>query len=459
MKNHTLFLVFCVLFVMTPQTSYTCTSFCLDQASHHVLGKSFDSYVSNALLVVNKRSVLKTSLETHEETDIGKPAVWTSKYGSITFNVMGPELPSGGINEVGLVVEALWLPGTEYPASDSRPYIKALQWIQYQLDNFRTVEEMIASDSQLRIKTDEGTKIHFLVSDKIGNGAVIEFIGGNLIYYTNEMMFVKILTNSIYAESIAFLKEHTGWGGDLPIPQGERTLDRFVRAAEMVRNYDPETSESVIDYAFDILANVSQTEITITQWSKVYDIKNLRIYFCTFKNKKVLYIDLSSFDFSCTTPVKVLDVTANLSGDVSNDFSDYTYEINLELFKKNAEYINFTGEVLDIITHYPETTNCTEISSSSTSSIQADSSTTTTISVPTSCPIEKIYGEHSEETELLRYVRDNVLIQTPEGQNIIRLYYEWSPVIVKAMEEDEKFEEEVNEIIDGILLLIGEETE
>jgi hypothetical protein len=64
------------------------------------------------------------------------------------------------------------------------------------------------------------------------------------------------------------------------------------------------------------------------------------------------------------------------------------------------------------------------------------------------CPSEKLYGEHSEQTELLRYLRDNVLSQTPEGQEIIRLYYEWSPAIVKAMEEDEVFKQEVKEIID-----------
>ena len=57
---------------------------------------------------------------------------------------------------------------------------------------------------------------------------------------------------------------------------------------------------------------------------------------------------------------------------------------------------------------------------------QTSSSTTTTAI----CPTEAIYGEYSEETELLRNLRDDVLIQTPEGQGIIRLYYQLSPMIV-----------------------------
>ena len=86
-----------------------------------------------------------------------------------------------------------------------------------------------------------------------------------------------------------------------------------------------------------------------------------------------------------------------------------------------------------------------------------DTSTTTIEELP--CSSEQIYGEHSEETELLRFIRDNVLAQTPEGREIIRLYYQWSPAIVQAMEADEGFKKEVKEMVDGVLMLIVEEVE
>ena len=86
-------------------------------------------------------------------------------------------------------------------------------------------------------------------------------------------------------------------------------------------------------------------------------------------------------------------------------------------------------------------------------------SSTTTTNINEDCFLKKIYDEHSEEIELLRCFRDNVLNQTPEGQAIIRLYYEWSPIIVKAMEEDEEFKEELKKMIDGVLLLVTEEAE
>ena len=91
----------------------------------------------------------------------------------------------------------------------------------------------------------------------------------------------------------------------------------------------------------------------------------------------------------------------------------------------------------------------------STTTTTIVSTTTTTII----CSAEELYGEHSDKIELLRYLRDNVLSKTPEGQEIIRLYYEWSPMIVKAMEEDEGFKEQVKEMIDGILRLIDSQLE
>ena len=103
--------------------------------------------------------------------------------------------------------------------------------------------------------------------------------------------------------------------------------------------------------------------------------------------------------------------------------------------------------------------------SSTTSIVASTSSTTSTVPDPTTttctgpCCSELIYGEHSEQTELLRYIRDNVLSQTPQGQEVIKLYCQWSPAIVEAMGEDEELKEEVKKLVDGVLMLIVEVAE
>ena len=45
----------------------------------------------------------------------------------------------------------------------------------------------------------------------------------------------------------------------------------------------------------------------------------------------------------------------------------------------------------------------------------------------------------------------------PEGQELIKLYYKWSPLIVRAMENDEELTQEVKTLVDDILPLIKSE--
>jgi len=87
-----------------------------------------------------------------------------------------------------------------------------------------------------------------------------------------------------------------------------------------------------------------------------------------------------------------------------------------------------------------------------------ETTTTTTMSEASTstgnpCLSKEIYGEGSEEVALLRYIRDNVLNKTAEGQELIKLYYLWSPVITMAVQNDDELRAEMKELIDGILTL------
>jgi hypothetical protein len=70
------------------------------------------------------------------------------------------------------------------------------------------------------------------------------------------------------------------------------------------------------------------------------------------------------------------------------------------------------------------------------------------------CPIETLYGEDAPETQLLRYCRDTLLNSTPQGKEMIRLYYEWSPLLVNALEEDELFKKKIRMLVDEIITLM-----
>ena len=70
------------------------------------------------------------------------------------------------------------------------------------------------------------------------------------------------------------------------------------------------------------------------------------------------------------------------------------------------------------------------------------------------CPAVQLYGEGSREVEALRGFRDNVLNTTPEGQELIKLYYDLSPAIGEMMAEDAALRAEVKGMIDKVLPLL-----
>jgi choloylglycine hydrolase len=313
--------------------------------------------VDDGLLVVNKRGVQKTAMGQED------PVSWVSKFGSVTFNQYGREQPMGGMNESGLVVEVMWLDGTGYPEQDSRAALNELQWVQYQLDNCTSVEEVIASDSLIRISPG-GATIHYLVGDRNGSCASIEFefLAGELVYHTAETMASKVLTNSTYEESSEFLGRHEGFGGEEVIPSGIGSLERFARASSMLAEYDPATMGTTVDYGFGILSSVSQGEWSV--WNMVYDFVDRRIHFRTFGKEDIRYVDLDSLDFSCASEVEILDINADLAGSIHGELIPYTRDANRELvssaFGKTPFLQGFPDEVLDAIAEYPERCLCTE---------------------------------------------------------------------------------------------------
>jgi hypothetical protein len=152
---------------------------------------------------------------------------------------------------------------------------------------------------------------------------------------------------------------------------------------------------------------------------------------------------------SCTTPCYTWEVvggTGDTTGSMGSTIDSsgwytagYTSGTDIVIVTDSC---NYDISALSVVTVEESPT---------TSSTTTISSTTTTTCL---CAIVCVFGMSSEEAEVLRDFRDNVLAQTPEGQEIIKLYYEWSPVIVEIMNEDEEFKAQVKEMVDGVLPLI-----
>lgn len=315
--------------LLSQQFAAACTTFFIEKNGQKVFGKNYDWQTATGVVHTNLRGHTKTSLP----FEGGKSFQWTSKYGSVTFNQYGKEFPNGGMNEKGLVVELMWLDGSEFPKPDERPSISVLQWIQYQLDNCSTVADVIATDKVVRIVS-AGTPQHYLVADASGNTATVEFLQGKMVVHTGKELPYPVLANDKYATSV---KNYSADG-----------KGRFNTACNMVQQYQTAGSRlPLVDYSFNILQQVAQGDYT--KWSIVYDISNKAIFFKTLNNTAVKRIAMDQFKFEPSATALSFNMNQPMSGDVSKKFVAFAHDENKRMlqqaFKECANQITVPAEL------------------------------------------------------------------------------------------------------------------
>jgi choloylglycine hydrolase len=233
--------------------------------------------------------------------------------------------------------------------------VDVLEWIQYQLDSSATVDEVINNSEKVRIKSQ--VPLHYLVNDRAGNTATIEFLNGTLVAHRGTTLPVSTLTNDTYAKSLNYAKTTS-----LDTARGNGSLERFARAANKTGEFDKKarSEADAVNYAFEILSNVAQPGYT--QWSIVYDQKRGKIHFRTLQSPQIRSIDTRSFDYSCGSQVKIVDMNLKASGDITARFADYTRAANRDLIEQSFNGTDFLKKVpaplRDSLASYPEQFGC-----------------------------------------------------------------------------------------------------
>jgi choloylglycine hydrolase len=317
------FILLFVFIAFNTINAYSCTTFVLKSQNELIFGRNLDWYSDNGIVVINKRNVLKNSLVFSPD----KPIQWTSKYGSISFNQFGKEFPFGGINEKGLIIEIMVAPA-EYPLKDERPAVNELQWVQYQLDNSQSIDDVVNSDKLLIISA-ISQELHFLICDRLGNSAVIEFKNNKMLVYRDYELPIPVLENEVYSNSLENYNNNISC--------------RFTTAANMIKNYYPQKDNSIVDYSFQILDSVALSG----SWSIVYDVKNMKIHFKTQTNHHIQIIDFTKFNFDCKSENLIYNLAENYEGIIDKFFISFNPKVNKDIIQKalKSNKLNLAKEV------------------------------------------------------------------------------------------------------------------
>lgn len=339
-------------------TANACTDFLITaKDGTHVNGRSmeFAAPLNTAITTYPKQQERQSTAPNNQ-----KGLKWTSKYGFVAATTLGLDFPVDGINDQGLSIGFLWLPGTEYEPIPSEQSNKALflgdfgTWL---LGNFATIEEVKKALPEVLVWCPPMPElnhtippIHLTIHDASGKSLAVEFIKGkkqihdNPIHVlTNYPTFDWHLTNlgnyiSLKAINAApvdlsnMVINAPGQGsGLLGIPGDWTPPSRFIRIATFKEFVVPaKNSEEAMNLASQLLYTVNiplgdirskagkDASVELTQWVVIKDLTNKIFYYHTYQDLTWHKIDMNKLN------LKPGDKTVTLPMSTTQHFIDDT---------------------------------------------------------------------------------------------------------------------------------------
>lgn len=314
-------------------TINACSAFLLKGKDHCVVGFNENWKTMPGMIVVNKRNIAKRNISWENLTteNLNSKKSWTSKYGSVTFNLLGYDFPCYGVNEKGLFLVELYLEETTKVNNPKQPDLFWAQWIQYQLDNYKSVKEVVdhLNDGPNIDWWPNAAGSHFFLTDAKGNTATIALLDGKYKVLTDKDMPMPLLCNNQYKKDLEATQKYDFLGGTekYDFTQRKNWEDRYSRAFYMLKNY--KYDQKPVDYAWSILNSVYAGE-----WQTVIDVENMNLYFRSDLKQKIKSINIKELDFSKNADVKFLDIHTDHLGNVNQNFQPLTLHKNNEYVEK-----------------------------------------------------------------------------------------------------------------------------
>jgi len=274
---------------------------------------------------------------------------WTSKYGSVVVTAYDIAT-ADGMNEKGLVANMLYLSGANYGSVGNKSTLSVVQWGQYALDNFATVDEAVKAFNAEPFRiiapvlpNGSPSTLHLSLSDASGDSAIFEYIDGKLVIHHDKQY--KVMTNDpSYSDQLAINSYWKNIGGVNFLPGTFNPADRFARVSfyvdtlptKMDKFFEASLPQKNLETqaSFGMLGSIRAVSVPLgegipgrpniasTIWRSVADQKNKIYYFDSATSPSTFWVDLKEMDFNSGAPVKKLTAAGGkvYSGNTSKLF-------------------------------------------------------------------------------------------------------------------------------------------
>lgn len=268
-----------------------------------MIAYSYDTSATGAgYVVINPVGATRASI-----VDLST-ASWESRYGSVSFNQMGPGMPTAGMNTAGLFISLMWNDAVQFPVAADSDIVNELELIQRVLDQTATVEEAVRLVRDASVQA--WSRIHYFIADSTGQTAALLPTVNGLVVRVDEKMPIRALTNSSYDDLMEALSNYASFGGTEPLPTRVETpnpnsLERFIFAASASRINSPVDTR-------DGFAALEAVENLETRWQIVGEPGKGVIAFRLPGGDQQWRINTAEIDYSCL-PTPLAQSLGNLS--------------------------------------------------------------------------------------------------------------------------------------------------
>ncbi|MDD4955702.1 MAG: choloylglycine hydrolase family protein, partial [Candidatus Omnitrophica bacterium] len=343
-----------IFFMAQTAAGFACTDFVLKAEDGAVINTRTNEFAipANSNIVFEPAGKDFSSVAPEEQRGLS----WKSRYSYLGINGMGlSDKFVDGMNEAGLSVGCLLFLESKYETIHKpESAISNLDFVSWILGNFATVEELKKELPKVRVWMETvpgagaGLPLHVAVHDAKGNNLVVEFINGEKKVYDNP---IGVLTNmpefpwqitnlraylnlnpfnALEKDFAGITVKPFGQGsGWLGLPADWTPPSRFIRIVQIQNAaYPAKDAKTALSLAVHIINNVdipsgvireTQADGTIvselTQWTVFKDLTNKVLYFKSYDNSNLRFIDLKKLANENKSAGKALTIPISQGGE------------------------------------------------------------------------------------------------------------------------------------------------